>query len=164
MKQAPHSAAALTGVRPLVPGELRPCADARRNGRPELLGRRRGAFTLIELLVVIAIIAILAALLLPALARSKEKAKSTACLNNLKQMQQAWQAYVVDHEDKVPSNLAAPIDGVWRSATLNRSDPDFLSSPAAFSIPPTSLLPWRVNCPSGLTSANSVCSWSLILT
>ena len=61
------------------------------------------AFTLIELLVVIAIIAILAALLLPVIAKSKERGKSAACLSNLRQVGVALQLYAQDNDNKVPT-------------------------------------------------------------
>jgi prepilin-type N-terminal cleavage/methylation domain-containing protein/prepilin-type processing-associated H-X9-DG protein len=61
-----------------------------------------GAFTLIELLVVIAIIGILAAMLLPAVSRSKGQATRISCVNNERQLAIAYQMYVDDHDGHVP--------------------------------------------------------------
>jgi prepilin-type N-terminal cleavage/methylation domain-containing protein/prepilin-type processing-associated H-X9-DG protein len=68
------------------------------------------SFTLIELLVVIAVIAILAAILLPALARAKETAKRTYCLNNLKQISTLFQIYTDTYQDVFPAHFSQDYD------------------------------------------------------
>jgi prepilin-type N-terminal cleavage/methylation domain-containing protein len=90
------------------------------------LGEREGrAFTLIELLVVIAIIAILASLLLPALARAKDKATMSVDMGNVKQILLASHMYGSDNKDSVPhptwgSIWTAPGPDGWAYATANK--------------------------------------------
>jgi len=95
------------------------------------------AFTLIELLVVIAILGLLAALLLPALARAKQKAIAVTCLNHLKQWGLATHLFAADNNDFLPkdgSPNGTSIDEGW-----------YNDLPRVLALPPYRAMPWRTN-------------------
>ena len=81
--------------------------------------QKRHSFTLIELLIVVAIIAILAGMLMPALGRARSAGRTTACINNEKQIGIAMAFYADDYEDyQVPGRfLYTPVTGGWGNWT-----------------------------------------------
>jgi prepilin-type N-terminal cleavage/methylation domain-containing protein len=85
-------------------------------------GRRRLGFTLVELLVVIGIIAVLVALLLPAMSAARERARRTACLNNVRQLAAATLIYLNENQQTLPeaTSINAPLESPLcpRSSTL----------------------------------------------
>ncbi|GEM_PF-93713 len=91
-------------------------------------GDKRGrgyAFTLIELLVVIAVIALLMAILIPALHRARNQARTVTCQSNLRQWAMTLAAYTQAHEGRLPSGVGGNV-GMWllRGTFIGDSDPN----------------------------------------
>ena len=111
---------------------------------------KKQGFTLIELLVVIAIIGVLAALIIPAIASTRERAHAAACMNNMKQLAAAAFMYADEHDEIIPdvTELSSYLDDedVFICPRDTRSGLGVTKpSYTAFEYTPPSLLPSDIN-------------------
>ncbi len=116
---------------------------------PESARSNRGTgFTLIELLVVIAIIAILAGLLLPSLAKAKQKGQGIYCMNNHRQLALAWLSYTHDNNDRFLVSMPAPngdARSTWMTGILDFSPSNRSNWDVAEDLHKSRLWPWLGN-------------------
>lgn len=146
--------------------------------KDERRGKFRPAFTLVELLVVLAVIGLLAAVLLPVLARAKEKGRATQCVSNLRQWGMAFQLYADDNGDDLPRRG----QGVQALFQIDRPTDWFNALPGYFNLasfqqmisnnlPPAAHSPSVFICPTAENSGGAyflpygmnmnLCPWNL---
>jgi prepilin-type N-terminal cleavage/methylation domain-containing protein/prepilin-type processing-associated H-X9-DG protein len=119
--------------------------------------RKTDGFTLIELLVVIAIIAILAAILFPVFAQAREKARSTSCLSNNKQIMLGVKMYDQDYDEQCPWDWAVSIPGGYYATLMDLVNP-YVKNPQVWICPSAAKSVTAYGSPCGSDSVSKIVS------